>query len=95
MDESASFGEWIKRRRSALLLSRDDLAHQVGSCKLGPTLRLVWASGQHVTGLPYLGDNRLFCAVRPGDRPRFDDSDRNSSPDVLVHCATVSEGRTR
>jgi len=41
MDESASFGEWIKRRRSALLLSREDLAHQVGCAVV--TLRKIEA----------------------------------------------------
>jgi len=30
MNETASFGEWLKRRRSALLLSREELAQQVG-----------------------------------------------------------------
>jgi len=40
-------------------------------------------------------DNRLLRAVRPGNRPRFGDRDRHRSPDVLVHCATVSEWRAR
>ena len=61
--------------------------------KLGPVLWLVWVGGQQVIGLPFLADNRLLCAIRPGNRPRFDDPDRNNSPDVLVHGATLLEGR--
>jgi hypothetical protein len=60
---------------------------------LGPTLRLIWANGQHVIGLPYMVDNHLLWAVRPGNRPRFDDCDRNRPPDELVHCATLLEGQ--
>ena len=39
-------------------------------------------------------DNRLLCAVRPGNRPRFADRDRNRPPDELVHSATLPERRT-
>src|SRR5437867_7776828 len=41
LDESASFGEWLKRRRSALLLSREELARQVGCAVV--TLRKIEA----------------------------------------------------
>src|SRR4051812_17288054 len=41
MNETASFGAWIKRRRSALLLSREDLARQVGCAVV--TLRKIEA----------------------------------------------------
>jgi len=36
-----SFGEWLKQRRSALLLSREDLARQVGCAEV--TLRKIEA----------------------------------------------------
>jgi predicted ATPase/class 3 adenylate cyclase len=41
MEDSASFGEWLKRRRSVLLLSREDLAQQVGCAVV--TLRKIEA----------------------------------------------------
>jgi predicted ATPase/class 3 adenylate cyclase/DNA-binding XRE family transcriptional regulator len=39
--EGYSFGEWLRQRRSALLLSREDLAHQVGCAVV--TLRKIEA----------------------------------------------------
>jgi len=41
MGELFSFGVWLKQRRSALLLSRDDLARQVGCAEV--TLRKIEA----------------------------------------------------
>jgi DNA-binding XRE family transcriptional regulator len=74
MGELFSFGEWLKRRRSALLLSRDDLAQQVGCAEV--TLRKIEADERRPSlaiaerlaeRLELLGDERaLFIQVARG-----------------------------
>jgi class 3 adenylate cyclase/DNA-binding XRE family transcriptional regulator len=69
-----SFGEWLRRSRSALLLSREDLARQVGCAEV--TLRKIEADERRPSlaiaerlaqRLELTGDERaLFCQIARG-----------------------------